>query len=181
MLRIAMSYSHTCYAGMTGTGTQPCDLTSIKEGDISSLRQAIPYMSLKERSALTIPCNGTWEASFPHTKVVPADIGDGVYQGGPVSSKCRREAGEEILQNGRSPLQESMDVLPLRYSFTRVRTLWKAIALDNRHAREMLRKHAASQQTGHTCADHYGVLTAQSTLRILNDYGFQYNSYPLQL
>src|SRR5579864_8146309 len=117
-------------------------------------------MSLEQRSALTIPCNGTWEASFPHTKVVPADIRDAVYTGSPVSSKCRRQVREEILQNARSPLQQRMDVLPLRYSFTRMRTLQKPIAFDNRHARKMLCKHPAGQQTGHTCANHYGVLTA---------------------
>src|SRR5579872_7266079 len=150
MLCSGLAQAHTCCAGVIGTGTQPGDLPAVKEGNISALRQAISYMFLEERSALTIACNGTWEASFPHTKVVPADIRDGVYQGSPVSSKRRREAREEVIQHGRSPLQESVDVLPLRHSFTRLRALGKTIALDNRHARKMLREHPASQQTGHT-------------------------------
>jgi hypothetical protein len=69
-------------------------------------------------------------------------------------------------------------MLSLRYSFTSLRTLWKPITLDNRHALKMLCKHTASQQTGHTCADHHSVLTAQAALLSLPAYWFQYDSSP---
>ncbi len=70
-------------------------------------------------------------------------------------------------------------MLSLRYSFTRVRTRWKPITLDNCHALKMLCKHLACQQTGHTCADHHSVLTTQAALLSLPAYWFQYDSYPL--
>jgi hypothetical protein len=63
-----------------------------------------------------------------------------------------------------------MDMLPLRDSFTRESALWKTITLDNRHARKMLRKHPASQQAGHTRADHYSLLAAQFAQLFLNTY-----------
>jgi hypothetical protein len=70
-----------------------------------------------------------------------------------------------------------VDVLSLRYSLARVRTRYVPIALDNRHARKMLRKYPTGKQTGHTRADHHSMLTAQASRLSLPACWFQYDLY----
>src|SRR5207247_9152504 len=110
---MAMSEMHTCHTGGVIIGTQSSNLTLIDKAHIGFSGQTAAYTLFEERTALAVSFDIAWKSCFPHSKVVPTDIGDAIHVGSSTLGERSRQVREEFCQKGRTLVQQDMDVLSL--------------------------------------------------------------------
>ena len=95
---------------------------------------------------------------MPHPAGVNQAISPpGVDHLGPCRHQFVADARKELLDRQPAAREQNMQMTGLRQALARHRRLGKAVALDQRHALEMIRQHAAGEQPGDAAADDDGM------------------------
>src|SRR2546421_1672493 len=135
---MAMSQMHTCHTGGDIIGTQSSNLTLIDKAHIGFSGQTAAYTLFEERTALAVSFDIAWKSCFPHSKVVPTDIGDATNVGSSTLGERSRQVREKSCQKGATLVKQNMDGLPLGIPSPCTPIFCKPIALNERDVVEVV-------------------------------------------